>query len=370
MAPILREAIKEKVLDNRDGNVPMTQAAFIVSNANGVATGTPYDIAIPGKNNNLFLGACYDFVNYQINDAHTCNGNYNLFLREGFQIGSPWHGDIVQAPVMFLSVNPAITQYCVFPRFHPNFDGGTDDFTLAGEDGAGNKDYNIAYNGTVANNILNAPENIYNFIRDRLRTTKNYVNPAGIKTVSPAFWTVNPPSKTTATNQDQSYWKQALINVMDAFHGNTDGLTQEEHNQNLMNATLSTEIIFWGSANAAGAMNPATPSGHATLQYFWNNFTAPMIENSGAELIFIVGANARNTFNAVYGGAPLNSGDIRSFTSPSGRIYQLAAIGSPGGGLRLNDINDVINRLTGAIPDANRNPAIMDNVIAKINALY
>lgn len=120
-------------------------------------------------------------------------------------------------------------------------------------------------------------------------------------------------------------------------------------------------------------MKPSTRAGRATLKYFWDTFTAPMIANSGAELIFIVGANARNTFNAVCGGTPLNFGDIRSFTAPSERNYQLALIETPAGCLGNERITGIISRLTGNAPlgaNDTLNPAIMQNVQDRINALY
>ena len=85
-------------------------------------------------NDDQLITSCWDFVNYQLNASNTCKGSYSVFWREGFQIGSAWHGDVMQAPILFLSSNPGITQRCLFPRWHP--DRGF--FTMGGLDASGN----------------------------------------------------------------------------------------------------------------------------------------------------------------------------------------------------------------------------------------
>ena len=79
------------------------------------------------KNDTPLIESCWDFVDYQLNRPDMCGGNAALFTNEGFQTGSPWHGDILNAPVLFLSFNPAVTQGCYFPRWH----AVNDTFTFA-----------------------------------------------------------------------------------------------------------------------------------------------------------------------------------------------------------------------------------------------
>ncbi|MBQ6772724.1 MAG: hypothetical protein IJP48_01550 [Synergistaceae bacterium] len=233
----------------------------------------------------IFSGCCYDFVKYQINDEHTCNGDYDLFLREGFQIGSPWHGDIVQAPVMFISSNPAITQNCIFPRWH----SGSGNFTLAGQDAPDS----INYNDENTSNILNAPEEIYNFLRDRLLKAKTHPTGAG----GSYAWTVNPDDKSKSSYKIVSFWRDGLRKIMNGLYPNRDkkNINNGEHTQGLMNAALSTEIIFWGSMKEAHAKNINT------LNFFWEHFTEKIIKNSGAVMIFLVGERALETFKQYYG---------------------------------------------------------------------
>lgn len=56
-------------------------------------------------------------VQFQINE---CNGKGISINEEGFQIGEPFNGDIKQAPILFLSSNPAFNFDEVSPRFFPN----------------------------------------------------------------------------------------------------------------------------------------------------------------------------------------------------------------------------------------------------------
>ncbi len=130
----------------------------------------------------------------------------------------------------------------------------------------------------------------------------------------------------------------------------------------LMRSVLSTEVIFWGSMNEQHATDIDT------LKYFWRNFTEPMIQNSGAELIFIVGTRTKRTFEGIYN-LKLNFGDIYNFYAPSGRNYQLAVIYN----FRYappTHYTNVISKLTGATHDIQRDPEIMQNVLNRINALY
>ena len=55
-----------------------------------------------------------DFVQSQIDE---CCKNGSTLQKEGFQIGEPWNGDILNAPVLFLSSNLAFNFYEASPRY-------------------------------------------------------------------------------------------------------------------------------------------------------------------------------------------------------------------------------------------------------------
>ena len=48
------------------------------------------------------MASCWHFADYQLNNWYICRGNRRVLQREGFQIGSPWHGDVMHASVLFL----------------------------------------------------------------------------------------------------------------------------------------------------------------------------------------------------------------------------------------------------------------------------
>lgn len=351
IAPILNDAITN----------PSQKKDFTDTHAHGNAAGI-YD-------DPNFLDCCWDFVDYQ---RTMCTKAETTLNAEGFQIGSPWHGDVMQAPVLFLSINPAITQYCVFPRWHP----AAGIFTLGGENADGGTAFNVNCGGTISPNVIAAPAGVYDFLRDRLRLAQTTANGG------PYAWKIDAAAKNAnaAVNTAQpfyvSYWGKLLPPVMNMFHPNIAGLPAQTHTQNLMNSVLSSEIIFWGSKNAIGTRKIGT------LMYFWDKFVVPLLTNCGASLLFLVGADTLRTFNRILKklrkGITLTNGNIYDGTSIAGlfggKVFQIAAIDHPDRRLiaahpALN-YQAVVNKLDGTVPDPQRNAAVMANVAAQINALY
>ena len=67
-------------------------------------------------------GLYKDLVDFQRNE---CKKHNSSIATEGFQIGEPWNGDIENAPILFLSSNPAHNFYEISPRWHwDNSDNG------------------------------------------------------------------------------------------------------------------------------------------------------------------------------------------------------------------------------------------------------
>lgn len=210
------------------------------------------------ENDTPLIESCWDFVDYQLNRPDMCGGNAALFTNEGFQTGSPWHGDILNAPVLFLSFNPAVTQGCYFPRWHV----GNDTFTFAG-------------NGTPAK----SDQQVYEFLRDRLINT--YIDYNG----TPHAWTVQ------GSSFPVSYWR-GMYKTMNILAGISQGSrTIADHCRRLMRSVLSAEIIFWGSKKSECATETER------LLYFWERFTVPMLEKCGAKIIFLTGGPSHRVFH-------------------------------------------------------------------------
>ena len=66
-----------------------------------------------------FFNLCRFFADYQQNQFYN-HDDSRSFAREGFIVGSPWHGDALNATVLFIGSNPGLTKGCLFPRWHPD----------------------------------------------------------------------------------------------------------------------------------------------------------------------------------------------------------------------------------------------------------
>lgn len=232
------------------------------------------------------IESCWDFVNYQLQEPNMCNGNIATFEQEGFQIGSPWHGDILQAPVLFLSFNPAVTQNCLFPRWHI----GNHTFTFAGQ-------------GTH----IKDESQVYEFFRDRL--TSAYIDNTGAPNAQ----------YTNGNNFPVSYWR-GMYKTMNILAGiPQDGKTITDHCHRLMRSVLNAEIIFFGSKDS----QHATDIKH--LLYFWDKFTVPMLKECGAKIIFLTGGATQEAFHDIL----LPNGGIytpKHYKNKYGQEFVIAAI--------------------------------------------
>ena len=209
----------------------------------------------------LLAKACWDFAEYQLNAPNMWEGSKTSFKKDGFQIGSPWHGDVLKAPVLFLSSNPNIKKDCIFPRWHVN---ENPEFTLDGKS-------------------IN-PEGIYEFLRDRLKIRINDKgNPCALK-----------KSEGKEESYEVPYWR-GLRMIMEAIAsefeiGEND---DEDRIERLMRSVLSAEIIFFGSKNETYTQDSDR------LCYFWNKFITPLLKNCAAKVIILVGNKAKDTFKMV-----------------------------------------------------------------------
>ena len=322
LSVILREAIRKVnpcpftsgVRNTRGTNTAYASAeknSFIAHCINnwGLSTGdTP------------LIESCWDFVDYQLNAPNICGGSYPKFYREGFQIGSPWHGDILQAPVLFLSSNPGVTYRCFFPRWH-SYEGF---FTMGGLDESGNEVYDINVAGKNEHNHVAGVERIYEFLRDRFQTT--YVNPSS---GYPDAWVIGDGNKGGV-----QYW-QALRRIMNSLLGFVDAekpVHRIEHTRRLMRSVLSTEIIPFGSQGEYGASDDA-------MNFYRDKFIVPLLKKCGAKIIFLVGNKVRECFNRA---SKTITPSVASFVNGKiypdtvfrlegdSRVFQVAVIDGPG----------------------------------------
>lgn len=338
MSVILREAIRKVKScpftspvrnDDNDNVAKAKNAAYAAAEKNSFALHCVYNWGISTGDTPL-IESCWDFVDYQLNAPNICDGSYPKFYREGFQIGSPWHGDILQAPILFLSSNPGVTYRCLFPRWHPvrGF------FTMGGLDDEGNEIYPITYTDDAGvphtvNNQIYSVETMYEFLRDRLSGT-TYVNP---DSGYPNAWVIGGGNICAPRPYGVKYW-QALRKIMNRLLGFVDATTPQDRidrTRRLMRSVLSTEIIPFGSQGEHGVNDNA-------LDYCFKKYTIPLLKKCGAKIIFLVGREVREYFNSVAktiipSVASFKNGKIYPDTvfclEGDRRVFQVAVIDSP-----------------------------------------
>lgn len=261
-APILKEAIRAPFEDIDKGHF----YTYCVLNGEKCWEG--------------FAESCWNFVHYQVMDKRMCNGNFYSFLQEGFHIGSPWHGDVLRAPILFLSDNPGVTFQCLFPRWHPVMDI----FTLGG----GKLDKSITYTDDLGNfislpNRIMPEEGIYDFLSNRFART--YIDGSG----NPDAWIIQPDDTCAPKPQGVLFWK-GMRDFMEQLVGNPQQTPQPRHTRKLMKSVLSSEIIPFGSQDQFGAEDDDI------VAYYWDNFVVKLLKHCGAKILVLVGGKTRKAY--------------------------------------------------------------------------
>ena len=309
-------------------------------------------IAASEFKNRVFIESCWDFADYQ---RKFCQGNSLTLHNEGFQVGSPWHGDILNAPVLFLSINPAITPRCFFPRWHPSADGIQDRFTLAGLDGAGNSVYtltDISGNG-IANDITgNCDKEIYNFLTNRFQDTCTRPDTGNLDAI-----VVDGNNTCQPRGREVRYWS-GMKRVMEELIGNPGCFAPADHTKRLMRSVLSSEVIFWGTQSQDDAGNDNDETLNKRLDYFWEKFAVPLLKNCGAKILFLVGANStREVFNRAL---CVKNGELFSqYRNRYGEEFRVAAINN------LSQPPYNYTNIVKSLKDEARKPGIVRDAIAE-----
>ncbi len=317
--PVLKRTIEEMLKPGSPCRVPpatdeSAAKAALVTSLN--AGNNKYDSTL--------IEACWDFVDYQ---RDFCVKNQTTLATEGFQIGSPWHGDVINAPVLFLSINPAITHRCFFPRWHVQ----EDVFTFAGLNASGSPYYDLTdIHGRKIPNVI-SDEEIYGYLTNRFQDTplthetidkktgkKGGRNLAAI--IVDDYYSCYPHRK------EVRYWS-GMKGAMSCLLGN--GFTNIKR---LMRSVLSAEIIFWGTKEEKN-VNNSMPR----LQYFWNSFVDPLLRNCGAKILFLVGATSTlQAFNTVTGNKLKNAKAMN--WNLGGKNFAVAAMNNPAGQAGSNHV--------------------------------
>lgn len=317
--PVLKRTIQEMLRPNSHCRVNSTIGTRKRKDAERIAKAQLVQILNPSNDHNqkLLIEACWDFVDYQLNSPDICKGKENIFRQEGFQIGSPWHGDVINAPVLFLSINPAITHRCFFPRWHVQ----EDVFTLAGLDNNGSPYYDLTdIHGRKIPNVISDGE-IYSYLTNRFQDTPLTPGAGNLSAVL-----VNNNNCCVRKPGKVEYWygmKEAMRCLLGDSCTNT---------KRLMRSVLSAEIIFWGTKREKNVNNSML-----RLQYFWNSFVDPLLRNCGAKILFLVGATSTlQAFNTVTGNKLKNAKAMN--WNLGGKNFAVAAMNNPAGQAGSNHV--------------------------------
>lgn len=217
-----------------------------------------------------------------------CDYNDTSIKEEGFQIGEPFDGDIENAPILFLSSNPAFNFDEVSPRYFP--DSGKvfmpEHITQNARAIAGGN-----YLFDEVKKIFTEPkremsfDEIKNFFKKRIQTSpaKN-ANDRTLRIPLKEGGLVAVPYWGTIRNNTEILLPPALKALWDGQ------LTPSQRAREIMKYAVCMEIVPFRSTMAEGVL-PA-------LNKCWNDFTKHLLEFSAAKVIVLARPVALNTFCA------------------------------------------------------------------------
>ena len=232
-----------------------------------------------------FFNMCRLFADYQKNPARFYKNDYRSFSREGFMVGSAWHGDALNATVLFIGSNPGLTKGCLFPRLHP--DGS---LTLGGLDAPAvmNGD-----NGSVYNNSITY-DKAKDFITSRFQHTK--INPDNGYLNA---YVLRQDGRLVGKPGGVAYWR-GMYDVMKALRKDYPDGNPAAHGRKLMARVLSTEVVPFGSANEKPFSRKNMTAFHLNkakaLTYCRDKFIVPLMNNSAVKIVFLVGKISQEVF--------------------------------------------------------------------------
>ena len=211
-------------------------------------------------------------VDFQIEQCENEKHNSSID-KEGFQVGEPWNGDIENAPILFLSSNPAYNFYEISPRWHwDNSDNGGKKI-LKGKNGD-----------------PMSLENILDFIRTRIKESHaksdkdialriRLKKDNAIYTPAVPYWG-NVRERTEYLLPDEL--KISLGNKM----------PPAEYARKIMEYVVCMEVVPFRSTGEAGLKKNT----EKIFDYCWDRFTLKILKLSGASIFVLVGSKVLNTF--------------------------------------------------------------------------
>ena len=232
------------------------------------------------EDNDDFYTVCKTFVDYQ---QKIC-GKENLdFNKEGFMIGSPWHGNFDEAEFVFIGPNPGFTPRCLFPRWHPDKAKNNKEFSLGGLSANDKLSYinGCGHGNETLNNFISKSE-VFDFLVNRFQET--CIAESG--EFSLRAWIVN-NSLISPKGGIVTFWKEARDIVAEMLDDND--APSKDRTRNLMKHVLNIDIIPFGSKNISTIDK-------TSLEYCWKHFTLPLLEQCKAKVFFLMGLDVAGCF--------------------------------------------------------------------------
>lgn len=211
-------------------------------------------------------------VDFQIEQCENEKHNSSID-KEGFQVGEPWNGDIENAPILFLSSNPAYNFYEISPRWYWDNSANGGENILKGKNGDPMSLENIL--DFIRTRIKESPAKSDKDIALRIRLKKDNA----IYTPAVTYWG-NVRERTEYLLPDEL--KISLGNKM----------TPTTYARKIMEYVVCMEVVPFRSTGEAGLKTNTA----AIFNHCWNNFTYQILELSGASIFVLVGSKVLNTF--------------------------------------------------------------------------
>jgi len=208
---------------------------------------------------------------------HEVIANYPLDPQiEGYQVGSPWHGNLTNARVMFLSSNPAITPTCYYPRYH-----GDDRYTLYG-------DKKIIHDIANHNPPCNR-EDAKRFIENRFNHTPFTYTGAAPNDPRWSVYMLDAAGNAIIKGRGGvMFWNNLWKTAADLLGDGIQRACTEQGKRDSLQNVVSAEIVPFLSMNEAGVGE--------VLEDCWDRYTMHVLANCPARVIFLVGRRVMRLF--------------------------------------------------------------------------
>ena len=226
-------------------------------------------------------------VQFQVDE---CKDNGTSIKDEGFQIGEPFDGDIENAPILFLSSNPAFNFDEVSPRYFPDsgkiFMPAHVDLSI--QDRVNIPAGNYLFEEVKSKFAVPQKEMSFDEIKEFLKT-RIQTSPARNKRDTTLCiplkdgGTVGVPYWTCVRNNTELLLPVSLKNQW-------TNLTPSQRVREIMKYAVCMEIVPFKSSGESGVENAKDTC--------WNNFTTHLLELSGASVIVLVGNKVLDSFTS------------------------------------------------------------------------